>query len=708
MTDSRRGARGSRADTLYKRNLLTTAGEPFFLEEVAHRPHPIARWYSREANNWRRLTVAVVIRDAAGRLDSAAVAKAESTAVALVSARRAGAPQEPSASGTAPTTTPTVAAGLSPSTAAVPASGTAAGGTLEEAIRLATDPTQSGACSPRWLAELKRYGDIALAILGKDTLAAAVGAAELRMLFTVVAETTRREIDQLRTGTHHAGHGPRPSLLSSVLGAVTTDETERGYDDDEEDARTATQRQQSAPLEVFVGRTARRELAKKLAVATCTLLRHAAAIAPHRFGACEKLGLFEHFKRELHALWSKTFPEFALSDDPERERYPKRVGVQMLHALRDPRMAMYHVLASAVNTEGAHRVRWTDVVMAGERIAVRQEVDKRIGSTTKRDLDDAAARLFVRLLDGGYAHALYGRDFQPDDLLIPPGRWVGLGTEPFVRDDTVFELEPRMQLLYDLFAEKRLGQCIRLMRSQIAVDAETPGVMLITIPNSGRKRGFTMMLCPVQLESLALAMTVGYLRELEAAYRAGTITDYPIFPGGKLKDGCSPLAGAKSTKPMHRRTVAKYCARLERMVGFAPQWTEAERAALRAHKDASRPERSTTTPARDAETVPAEDGEADLWKGERPLVGNYGLRRTLIDLVHEVGAPSVVADLISCHAPTVELMHGAKSRRGPGTRVGIYMNTADRVLLHQAAEVVQRLRTRPYAPTRLSFSDDEG
>ena len=145
MTDSRRGARGSRADTLYKRNLLTTAGEPFFLEEVAHRPHPIARWYSREANNWRRLTVAVVIRDAAGRLDSAAVAKAESTAVALVSARRAGAPQETSASVTAPTTTPTVAAGLSPSTAAVPASGTAAGGTLEEAIRLATDPTQGGA-----------------------------------------------------------------------------------------------------------------------------------------------------------------------------------------------------------------------------------------------------------------------------------------------------------------------------------------------------------------------------------------------------------------------------------------------------------------------------------------------------------------------------------------------------------------------------------
>jgi len=153
---------------------------------------------------------------------------------------------------------------------------------------------------------------------------------------------------------------------------------------------------------------------------------------------------------------------------------------------------------------------------------------------------------------------------------------------------------------------------------------------------------------------------------------------------------------------MHRRTVAKFCARLERMVGVAPQWTEAERAALRAHKDASRPERGAARSVRGAETTPAEGGDEDIWAGERPLVGNYGLRRTLIDLVQELGTPPHVADLISCHAPTGELMYGAKPRHGPGTRVGVYLNTTDRVLLHQAAEVVQRLRTRPYAPTRLS------
>ena len=157
---------------------------------------------------------------------------------------------------------------------------------------------------------------------------------------------------------------------------------------------------------------------------------------------------------------------------------------------------------------------------------------------------------------------------------------------------------------------------------------------------------------------------------------------------------------------MHRRTVAKFCARLERMVGVAPQWTEAERAALRAHKDASRPERGAARSVRGAETTPAEGGDEDIWAGERPLVGNYGLRRTLIDLVQELGTPPHVADLISCHAPTGKVMYGAKPRHGPGTRVGVYLNTTDRVLLHQAAEVVQRLRTRPYAPTRLSFSDE--
>ncbi len=689
MTQNRRG---SRPDTLYKRNLLTTAGEPFFLEEVANRPHPVARWHAREVKNWRRHSIQVVIRTPAGRLDGAALARAEAMAIAHVSEQRAAPP---------PMTRLAIA-----SAAAQPTPVAAGVGTLEEAVRLATDPAHSGAISPRWLAELTRYGDIALAILGNDTPAAAVGAAELRALFTIVAETTRREIDALGTTPNEASRRSRASLLTAVLAAVPTHETERGYDDDDEDARTATQRKQSAPVVGVVGRTARRELAKKLAVATCTILRHAAAIAPQRFGSCANLGLFEHFKRELHALWSKTFPEFGLSEDPQRERYSKHVGVQMLHALRDPRLTMYHVLASAVNTEGAHRVRWRDVTIGGNGISVKQDVDKRIGSTTDRKLADAASRLFLRLFDAGYAHMLYGREFQPDDLLIPPGRWIGLGPEPFVRDKTVFELDPRMQLLYDLFAEKRLGQCVRLMRSQIAVDAETPGVMLITIPNSGRKRGFTMMLCPVQLESLALAMAVGHLREFEAAYRTGTITDYPIFPGGKLKDGCCPVAGSKSETPMHRRTVAKFCARLERMVGFAPQRTEAERAALSAHKDASRPERGAGTAARSAQTTPAAGGDEDIWAGERPLVGNYGLRRTLIDLVQELGTPPHVADLISCHAPTVELMYGAKSRHGQGTRVGVYLNTTDRVLLHQAADVLQRLRTRPYAPTRLSFSDE--
>ena len=697
MTQNLRGARTSRTETLYKRNLLTTAGESFFLEEVANRPHPVARWHAREVNNWRRHSIQVVIRTAAGRLDSVAVARAEAMAIAHVSEQRAAPPAEP----------PTVLLATT-ITAAQQTPLAAGGGTLEEAVRLATDPAHSGAISPRWLAELTRYGDIALAILGKDTPAATVGAAELRTLFTIVAETTRREIDALGTTPNNAARRSRSSLLAAVIGTVPAHETERGYDDDEEDARTSTQRQQSAPVEGIVGRTARRELAKKLAVATCTILRHAAALNPQRFGSCANLGLFEHFKRDLHVLWSKTFPEFGLSDDPQRERYAKRVGVQMLHALRDPRMPMYHVLASAVNTEGAHRVRWRDVTIGGKGIFVTQDVDKRIGSTTDRKLADAASRLLVRLLDGGYAHSLYGRDFQPDDLLIPRGRWIGLGPEPFVRDQTAFELEPRMQLLYDLFAEKRLGQCVRLMRRQIAVDAETPGVMLITIPNSGRKRGFTMMLCPIQLESLALAMAVGHLREFEAAFRAGTITDYPIFPGGKLKDGCCPVTGSKSENPMHRRTVAKFCARLERMVGFAPQWTEAERAALRAHKDASRPERGAVRSARGAGTTRAEgfDEDEDIWAGERPLVGNYGLRRTLIDLVQELGTPPHVADLISCHAPTGELMYGAKPRHGPGTRVGVYLNTTDRVLLHQAAEVVQRLRTRPYAPTRLSFSDE--
>jgi hypothetical protein len=261
-----------------------------------------------------------------------------------------------------------------------------------------------------------------------------------------------------------------------------------------------------------------------------------------------------------------------------------------------------------------------------------------------------------------------------------------------------------MQVLYDCFAEKRLGQAVRLMRSQITPVEGVAGLMVATLPDVGKKRGFTQLFCPVQLESIILAWNLGHLRELEAAYQAGKIHDYPMFPGGKLRAGCAPAERAATLLPMDRRTISKHCAKLERMVGFAPILTDAERDVLRAVKG-KRPGRSTTSDP-GGEAQPDVSG-TNTWKGERPLVGNYGLRRALIDLAIEWDVPAHVADLLSCHAAPVQVEQGRQSPHGRRTRTGIYMNTLDTQLLLQAAKVMQRARTQRYEPILLGFDDED-
>jgi len=57
-----------------------------------------------------------------------------------------------------------------------------------------------------------------------------------------------------------------------------------------------------------------------------------------------------------------------------------------------------------------------------------------------------------------------------------------------------------------------------------------------------------------QQRFLDVAMESGYLSLLEAAYQRGEITDYYLVPGGRLKDGKSPLAAA--TAPLGRRRLS--------------------------------------------------------------------------------------------------------------------------------------------------------
>lgn len=111
--------------------------------------------------------------------------------------------------------------------------------------------------------------------------------------------------------------------------------------------------------------------------------------------------------------------------------------------------------------------------------------------------------------------------------------------EEFRRILAVADLvDPRFALLTALAAEQRLGGAARhLRRSHVH-----PGASGVTIPTNGKKRGVEVILTAGQRQALFVAL-VGYLAPLEAAYQARMITDYPLFPGGRL-------IGWRSNRPL--------------------------------------------------------------------------------------------------------------------------------------------------------------
>ena len=86
------------------------------------------------------------------------------------------------------------------------------------------------------------------------------------------------------------------------------------------------------------------------------------------------------------------------------------------------------------------------------------------------------------------------------------------------------KVDPRFHLLLALGAELRLGQVARVMREDVKLTEGT-----VHVHGRGRKLGTTVTLTAGQRAVLEMALTTGYLRDLEAA--GG---DFPLFPRGKL------------------------------------------------------------------------------------------------------------------------------------------------------------------------------
>jgi hypothetical protein len=104
-------------------------------------------------------------------------------------------------------------------------------------------------------------------------------------------------------------------------------------------------------------------------------------------------------------------------------------------------------------------------------------------------------------------------------------------------------VDPRIRLAIEIAAECRTGQVLRCTRSMLTLSEAEPAaddvlpvgaLGRIIIPGAGKKHGEVVIFAPKQRRTVDDALA-GYLANYEAAYRAGELADYALFPGSRMR-----------------------------------------------------------------------------------------------------------------------------------------------------------------------------
>ena len=188
---------------------------------------------------------------------------------------------------------------------------------------------------------------------------------------------------------------------------------------------------------------------------------------------------------------------------------------------------------------------------------------------------------------------LQGEGFIPDSVAIPSGatwhhelrRYVETRSGMPLREPdrprytidefrkllaTAKQVDPRWDLLFALGAEQRLGQVRRGRRTSLVMSPNEKGELTLHFetPGRGQKKGAIVELTPDQRAVVDHALSTGYLRELEAAYKASG-TDYGLFPQGRLvdedTDPRATVARHAQVTPVHTRTVVLWFRATEKL-----------------------------------------------------------------------------------------------------------------------------------------------
>ncbi len=129
-------------------------------------------------------------------------------------------------------------------------------------------------------------------------------------------------------------------------------------------------------------------------------------------------------------------------------------------------------------------------------------------------------------------------------------------------------------------AEYRIGQVLTARRSDVSfqvgenlhtergLPAKECTECVFDIRGNYKKPGQKVVLTPEQFECLSRELRDGYLSENKRLYAAGLLSNYCLFPAGKLGEGKAPAA--ETLRPLGREAALRFFHELEMLSGVKP------------------------------------------------------------------------------------------------------------------------------------------
>ena len=254
---------------------------------------------------------------------------------------------------------------------------------------------------------------------------------------------------------------------------------------------------------------------------------------------------------------------FDLALDPVRGKYGSS------RTRRFDQMVKYRARLFGLGRHAASLIdpslRWTDLTPSDVRALWRKMADRFVVAGGR----EFGVRAAEGVIDALYSVAAWLRDEQriPSDAARPPDQWRKALKEewaqrtgqrrvrPYRPRHTEGEyrkifaasadprVDPRIRLAIELAAECRTGQVLRCTRAMLALPNVDPATYdtlpagslgQIEIPGAGKKHGEVVVFTPEQRRAVDDALA-GHLANYEAAWRAGQIGDYYLFPGSRMR-----------------------------------------------------------------------------------------------------------------------------------------------------------------------------